>query len=66
MHMNRFGPIAREEEEPIGATPQYGRAHGNIFAGSARGVTEETVAATPPLDDPRVSRQPATRPASPR
>ena len=47
VHVNRLGPIAREEEEPIGATPQDGRAHGNIFAGSARGVTEETVAATP-------------------
>jgi hypothetical protein len=60
VHMNRLGSIAREEEEPIRATPQNRWAHGDIFAGSGRGVTEETVPTTPISTILRHSRKPAT------
>jgi hypothetical protein len=46
VHVNRLRSIARKEEEPVRATPQDRWAQGDIFAGSTRGVTEQTVPTT--------------------
>jgi hypothetical protein len=42
VHVNRFVPIACEEEEPIRATPQDRRAHRDILAASTHGVPRDS------------------------
>jgi hypothetical protein len=50
VYVNRLGPVAREEEEPVRAFPQDRGAHGNILADSRRfrGARHRGVSAVSP------------------